>query len=119
LSPHAIVVPRIRGGGVRSRGADSARFIRTIVKEAVGRGVAVHVISSDSVIRSVSAFCPDIVRNKEDLHRFILDRFPELTAMAPTPRKMIWEPEAYYTPLFNAVAMYIAFAHRLGPTADA
>jgi len=90
-----------------------AKTIRAIVREAVRRGIAVHVVSSDTVMKSFSQLSGEPARNKEDIHNAILDRFPELTVMVPQPREKIWEPEQYFTPLFNAVAMYLAWQHQL------
>ena len=35
--------------------------------------------------------------------------------MVPKPRQKIWEPEQYFTPLFNTIAMYLAWEFRLSP----
>ncbi|MDO8496161.1 MAG: hypothetical protein Q7S43_01770 [bacterium] len=109
LSPHALLVPRISGAGTRRRSAHVAKTIRVIVREAVSRGIAVHVVSNDTVRRSFSQPDGTPARNLQDIHDSILDRFPELTVMVPQPRLKIWEPERYFTPLFNAVAMYLAW----------
>lgn len=67
------------------------------------------MVSNDTVRRSFSQPDGTPARNLQDIHDSILDRFPELTVMVPQPRLKIWEPERYFTPLFNAVAMYLAW----------
>ncbi len=111
-SPHALLVPRISGDRSRPRSPQVAKTIRAVVKEAVNRGIAVHVVSGDAVGNSFSRIIGGPA-NKEDIHIAILDRFPELTAMVPRARVNIWEPEQYYTPLFHAVAMYLAWSDQL------
>ena len=118
FSPHALLVPRISGAGTRRRSAHVAKTIRVIVREAVSRGIAVHVVSNDTVRRSFSQSDGTPARNLQDIHDSILERFPELTVMVPQPRLKIWEPERYFTPLFNAVAMYLAWHDRVWSEED-
>ena len=113
LSPHALLVPRISGGGTRRRSGQVARTIRTIVREAIRRGIAVHVVSHDAVKGTFSQVDGSPAKNVQDNHNAILERFPELTVMAPKPRVRIWDSEQYFTPLFKAVAMYVAWHHLL------
>jgi len=113
LSPHALLVPRISGGGTRRRSAHVARTIRTVVQEAIRRGIAVHVVSHDEVKRTFSQVDGSPARNVQAIHDAILERFPELTVMAPKPRVRIWDSEQYFTPMFNAIAMYVAWHHLL------
>jgi len=112
-SPHALLVPRISGAGTRRRSAHVAKTIRGVAREALQRGIAVHVLSNDTVKKSFRQPDGTPARNERDIHLSILDRFPELTVMVPRPRLKIWEPEQYFTPLFNAVAMYLAWHHQL------
>jgi hypothetical protein len=109
LSPHALLVPRIKGAGTRRRSPQVAKAIRGVVGEAVRRGIAVHVMSNDTVKRSFKQPNGAPARNLKDIHDAILNRFPELTVMVPRPRLKIFESERYFTPLFNAVAMYLAW----------
>jgi hypothetical protein len=113
FSPHALLVPAVAGGGIRRRGILATRTIRTIVGEAVRRGIAVHVVGADSVKLAVGECRGQPVQNKNDIYREVLEHFPELTAAVPRPRTNIWQPESYQTPLFNAVAMYLAWSHLL------
>jgi hypothetical protein len=113
FSPHALLVPKISGDRNRPRSPQVARVIRSVVREAVKRGIAVHVVSGDTVKESFSQPNGEPARNKEDIHSAILDRFPELTVMVPRARAKIWESEQYFTPLFNAVAMYLAWSYQL------
>jgi hypothetical protein len=113
FSPHALLVPRVAGDGGRSRSPRVAQMIRGTVREAVKRGIAVHVVSSSAI---QLAFCQagmEAPTKKDEIHNAILDRFPELTTMVPKARLKIWEPEDYFTPLFNAVAMYVAWDNQL------
>jgi hypothetical protein len=89
------------------------KVIRAVVREAVRRGIAVHVVSNDTVKSSFTQPNGAPARNLQDIHDSILDQFPELTVMVPRPRLKIWEPEQYFTPLFNAIAMYLAWQGQL------
>ena len=113
FSPHALLVPRISEAGTRRRSPCVGKIIRAIVREAVGRGIAVHVLSGDTVKKSFRQLDGTPARNRQEIHESILERFPELTVMVPKPRLKIWQPEQYFTPLFNAVAMYLAWHHQL------
>jgi hypothetical protein len=113
LSPHALLVPKISGAGTRRRSAFVAKTIRAVVREAVQRGIAVHVVSSDTIRTSFRQPDGTPARNQQDINDSILELFPELTVMVPTPRLKIWESEHYFTPLFNAVAMYLAWSQQL------
>ena len=72
-----------------------------------------HVVSNDTIKRSFRRADGTPAKNAKDIHNAILDRFPELTVMVPKPRLRIWDPEQYFTPLFNAVAMYLAWHDQL------
>ena len=113
FSPHALLVPSISDAGTRRRSPHVGKVIRAIVGEAVSRGIAVHVLSGDTVKKSFKQTNGSPARNGQDIHKSILERFPELTVMVPRPRLKIWNPEQYFTPLFNAVAMYLAWHHQL------
>lgn len=113
FSPHALLVPRISGDGTRRRSALVAKTIRAVVREAVRRGIAVHVVSSDSIRTTFRQPDGTPALNRQQIHDAILEEFPELTVMVPPPRLKIWEPEQYFTPLFTAVAMYLAWRHQL------
>jgi len=108
-APHALLVPRIKDAGARRRSSQVARVIRTVVREALHRGIAVHVMSGDTVKKSFEQRTGEPAGNKEDIHKWILEQFQELTVMVPAPRLKAWEPEQYFTPLFNTVAMYLAW----------
>lgn len=113
FSPHALLVPRISDAGTRRRSRHVGKVIRAIVREAVSRGIAVHVLSGDTIKKSFTQTNGAPARNGQEIHKAILKRFPELTVMVPKPRLKIWDPEQYFTPLFNAVAMYLAWHHQL------
>jgi hypothetical protein len=113
FSPHALLVPMVKGAGTRRRSANVAKAIRGVVREAVRRGIAVHVVSNDTVKTSFVQPNGTPARNRQDIHDSILEEFPELTVMVPRPRLKIWESEQYFTPLFNAIAMYLAWQSQL------
>jgi hypothetical protein len=71
------------------------------------------VVSNDTVRKSFSQLNGAAARNQQDIHKAILERFPELTVMVPKARLKIWEPEQYFTPLFNTVAMYLSWQGQL------
>jgi hypothetical protein len=116
--PHALLIPRLKGGGTRARSADVAKAVRALVREAVRRGIAVHIVSHDTVRKTFVRPNGSSARSWEDVCREVATQFPELTVMVPKPRLKIWQPEEYFTPLFNAVAMYIAWRRRLSLEAN-
>ena len=76
-------------------------------------------MSTDEIRKAFHQENGKAARNKEDIHREILQRFPELRTMLPRPRNKAWASERYYTPLFNTVAMYLAWERRPSVMAEA
>lgn len=116
FNPHAILIPETKPIGARRRSQYATGAIKALMREALKRGIAVHVINSETVKNSFKQSNGDPAKNKEHIHKSIVERFPELTVMMPRPRLGVFEPERYYTPLFNAVAMYIAWQDQQLPT---
>ena len=114
-APHALLIPRIAGAGSRRRSKHSAAAIRGVVRAALERGIAVHVVGTDTVKDALSQLNASPIRNNQEINELVLGHFPELTMMVPAPREKIWQPEQYFAPLFNTVAMYLAWEHRLSP----
>ena len=108
-APHALLVPETRAVGVRHRSELGRRIIGAVVREARSRGIAVHVISSEAVKKAFIAPDGHVAKNRDAIHEATIKRFPELMTMVPDPRSKAWESERHYTPLFNAVAMYLAW----------
>jgi len=109
FAPHALIMPKTRGGGARTRSAHVQRVLRILAREALARGIAVHVVSSDTVKNSLTGPTGAPIGNVQDTAAAVLQRFPELTLIMPRPREKIWQPESYSMPLFQAVAMYLAW----------
>jgi len=108
--PHALLVPEIKAVGTRGRSASSRLVIRTLTREAAKRGIAVHVISKTEMKAWLTTPTGNPARNSREVNREVLKEYPELVAVLPLPRSRIWEPEQYFTPLFNVVAMYMTWA---------
>lgn len=107
--PHALLIPDVRSAGARRRGSHATRAIKALAREALGRGIAVHVVRSDDVKKSFRQADGSPVKNRDEIHALVVERFPELKTLVPRPRGNVWEPERHNTPLFNAVAMYLAW----------
>ena len=108
-SPHALLVPNARSVGARQRSVLGRRVISAVVREALNRGIAVHVVSSHAVKTAFVDPDGQPAQNRDAIHEAIVRRFPELMTMVPDPREKAWESERHYTPLFNTVAMYLAW----------
>jgi hypothetical protein len=110
VNPHAVLVPQSRGDGVRSRSPHGAKIIRAVVKEAMQRGIAVHVISPKTIRAYLTKSTGEAVTCSRDAHLEILRHYPELAIVAPgRPRQKAWESERYVAPLYHAVAMFMAW----------
>lgn len=113
VAPHALLVPKVSGGGTRARSRQVRRVLRSVAREAVRRGIAVHGLSAAEVKSVLRLPNGGLVKNRRDVDELVLDRFPELTTLVPEPRLHPWQPEEYFAPLFNTVAMYMAWMCRL------
>lgn len=107
--PHALLIPDVRSAGARRRGSHATQAIKTLAREALARGIAVHVVRSDDVKKFFRQADGTPVKNRDEIHALLVERFPELKTMVPSPRGKLWETERHNTPLFNAVAMYLAW----------
>lgn len=110
--PHALLIPDVRSAGARRRGSHATRAIKALAREALARGIAVHVVRSDDVKKFFRHADGTPAQNRNEIHRLIIGRFPELETMSPQPRSKLWESERHNTPLFHAVAMYLAWRNR-------
>lgn len=86
--------------------------VKALAREALARGVAVHVVRSDDVKQFFRQTDGTQVKNRDEIHALLAERFPELKTMVPRPRGKLWETERHNTPLFNAVAMYLAWQRK-------
>lgn len=111
--PHALLVPEVRPVGTRARSAMSRLVVRALTREAEKRGIAVHVVSKTEMKEWLTTPTGNPARNSRELNREVLKEYPELVAVLPLPRSRIWEPEQYFTPLFNVVAMYMTWARTM------
>lgn len=105
--PHALLIPDVRSAGARRRGSHATQAIK-----ALARGIAVHVVRSDDVKKFFRQANGMPARNRNEIHRLVIERFPELQTMSPRPRSKLWESERHNTPLFHAVAMYLAWQNK-------
>ena len=110
-APHAILVPEVKPVGARHRSQFGGQVIEALTKEATKRGIAVHVVASKTVKEAFRDWDGKSVRDRDTLFRMLVQRVPELLSMLPDPREKPWTPEGYFTPLFNAVAMYLAWEY--------
>ena len=107
--PHALLIPDVRSAGARRRGSHATLAVKALAREALSRGIAVHVVRSDDVKTFFRHPDGSPVKNRDNIHTLISQQFPELQTMLPAPRMKAWESERHNTPLFNAVAMYLAW----------
>jgi len=110
--PHALLIPDVRSAGARRRGSHATQAIKALAREALARGIAVHVVRSDDVKKFFRQADGMPARNRNEIHRLVIGRFPELQTMLPRPRSKLWESERHNTPLFHAVAMYLAWQNK-------
>ncbi len=108
-TPHAILFPEIKTTGTRPRSDKSADVLQALRREANKRGSAVHVLSNVDVKKWLVKPDGTAPKNQRDINREVIRRYPELVAAVPRPRTKPWHEEQHFTPLFNAVAMYLAF----------
>jgi short-subunit dehydrogenase len=108
------LVPETRPVGARRRSPHVAEAIEAIVAEAHRRGIAVHVLNGEQVKTALND-SEDKAKNKQDIQHRVVERFPEMLTMIPRPRRKAWEPEQYYEPLFNTVAMFLAWRQMPSP----
>ena len=114
-APHAIVLPGARPVGARHRSKFGRQVMAAVAKEALKRGIAVHVLSTKTVKEAFREPNGQRVRDKAAMFRMVIKRLPELLSMLPDPREQAWKPEEYFTPLFNAAAMYLAWECQPSP----
>ena len=114
-APHAILVPDTRPVGARHRSQFGRQVIAAVVKEATRRGTAVHILSGRTVKEAFRDSDGKQPGNRAVMFRGLIKRLPELLSMLPDPREHAWKPEQYFTPLFNAVAMYLAWEYQPSP----
>lgn len=112
--PDGVLVPETEDSGTRDRGGVAKRIIRGFLREAQKRCIGTHRISRRD-IRTWLMRSGQPIRNAQEANREVIRRYPELTTMFPAPRQA-WEPEQYFTPLFNVAAMYIAWVRKLSNT---
>lgn len=110
--PHGLLIPDVRSAGARRRGSHASQAIKALAREALSRGIAVHVVRSDDVKKFFRRVDGMPARNRDEIHALILERFPELATMLPKPRTKPWHSEQHNTPLFNTVAMYMAWQRK-------
>lgn len=114
-NPHGVLVPNPSSGiGLRGRGRAARLAIEAFVNAARERGMAVHKIGRED-IRQWLMPNGERIKNADEANREVARRFPELSAILPAPRRF-WEPQPYFTPLFNVAAMYIAWVRKLSNT---
>jgi hypothetical protein len=115
LNPHALIVPDIASVGGRRRSSNVAEVIRSVTAHATQRGISVHVINTLEIKRLLTDAGGRKAKNKCDVHRRIVEQYPEMLAVMPRPRLKAWEPERYFEPLFNTIAMYLAWLRKPSP----
>ena len=107
FSPAVVLVPSVQVRRWR-RSSLVKSAIDALTVEAVQRGIAVYAFADADVKRRIGQASGMPMPNKDAINAVIVRRFPELAAAVPKARRL-WDPERYYTPLFNAVAMYLAW----------
>lgn len=113
--PHAVLFPDIKATGTRSRSDKTGEILQALKRHVAKRGGAVHVLSNTDVKKWVVKPDGTAPENQREINREVLRRYPELVAVVPRPRSKPWHEEQHFTPLFNAVAMYLAFERQPTP----
>ncbi len=107
--PHSVIFPETGPGALRERSETAGRIFQALRREVAKRGGRVHTISHADIKRWLLTPDGASPRNQREINREVLRRYPELAAVVPRPRSKPWHEEQYFTSLFNAVAMYMAF----------
>lgn len=114
FDPHALIVPETEPIGTRRRSCHTTEIVQALIKEARNRGIAVHVVSTDAV-RKAFTEAGEPTANKDAIHREIIRLYPEFEGVLPRSREKLWQCERFFTPLFNAAAMYLAWRSQPSP----
>jgi hypothetical protein len=115
LKPHALLVPEVEAIGARRRSSSTADSVTAIVAEAHLKGIAVHVLNSQTIKTLLKSKDGLEARNKCDVNERVAEEFPEMTPMLPKARTKAFQPEEYFEPLFNTVAMFLAWREMPSP----
>lgn len=108
FDPSVIVLPLVgRGGFHRSDRVRTA--IQALADECFRRSIPVVYMTPSKVRKGFGDMVGRAVTSTE-VNQVIVRRFPELTTSLPRRRRP-YDPEEYFTPLFTAVAMCIAWRH--------
>ena len=108
FEPEVLLLPEMRSSGVRGRSGYIAEGVQAVTRQGFERDVTVYAIAYRQVLAAFPEAGQPPLKNRHELHKAIVERFPELTTFMPRARR-IYDPERYYTPLFHAVAMYCAW----------
>jgi hypothetical protein len=85
VKPHALLVPEINAVGTRRRSQHVTDIVVAVMREAEKRGIAVHVVSVNTIRECLLDKEHNPIRNKRDIHRCILEEYPEMRAALPRP----------------------------------
>jgi hypothetical protein len=105
FAPSVVVVEDTLHERCRRRGKGRA-LIEAIVGYAESMDVAVGRVSNTSVREHYTDLG---TRNKDEIARLIVTRFPELRSVLPPPRGM-WRPKDERMTIFDSMAFAIVFA---------
>jgi Holliday junction resolvasome RuvABC endonuclease subunit len=108
FGPQVLIVPKVGGRGWVRRSRHVVAALGVVTAQAHDADVAVYAFTNREVKRVFSDRHGQPARNKTVINRLIVERYPELTTSMPKARRP-WDPERYYTPLFNAVSLYWAW----------
>lgn len=103
--PTVVVLPRPDAG---SKKANQQRFIETLKVLFTSGATVVRYCSAREVRTSFLAFDPSVKPTKHAIMVRIGRLFPELEPVVPAPRRP-WDPQDYWTPMFDAVARAVAW----------
>jgi hypothetical protein len=107
-APETLLLPLAGFEGVR-RSDHVIEVLAAIQSEAVRRGIQVHRLDPTTVRNGLALRFGTLPSNKTAIRDLLIQQYPQLSARSLRPRKP-WQPEQYNTPLFDAIAMFLAWS---------
>jgi len=107
FTPDVLLIPKTGKSNTR-RSKHSILALEAMVAEAYRRSIPVYAFSDHDVRNAFRDTEGKPATNKAAIDQLIAERHPALKRSLPRPRRR-WDPEAYYRPLFNAVALHGAW----------
>lgn len=105
--PTTLLIPDTGAGGVR-RSANVRLVIEAVSQEARNRGIDVVAVGEKQVKQTFETARRGSARSMHRIGELIAEWFPELGPQRPKARR-VWDSESHATPLFAAIARWVAW----------